>query len=59
MAELKFPDVRPVVRENGDSVLELSIAGEPLVEVNFTVIMRHVFEGIGIIKPERGLRVIK
>lgn len=56
---LQFPDVRTVVRPNGDSMVELKMANEVVGEINFTKVMRHVFEHLGILKPERGLRVIK
>lgn len=57
--DLRLPEVRPVVRPNGDSVLEMHQDGELVGEVNFSRIIENIFDALGIIKKPRHLKVVK
>lgn len=62
MADLRLPTPRPVVRPNGDSVLELVQDGQLVGELNFSRMVENWFDALGIIKkPARPvtLRVVK
>ena len=48
-----LPEPTPVVRPNGDSVVELRQNGQLVGELNFTRVMSNLFEGLFGIKVER------
>jgi hypothetical protein len=56
---LNLPHAAPVVRANGDSVLELTQNGELVGEVNFTKIIANWFDALGIIKKPRHLTTVR
>ena len=57
--DLQLPDVVPVLRPNGESVVELRQNGEVVGEINFTKIFANWFEALGIIEKPRHLKVVR
>lgn len=57
--DLQLPTIQPVVRPDGDSVVELRQNGELVGEVNFSKIIANWFDAIGLIKKPKHLKVIR
>lgn len=57
--DLQLPEVAPVLRPNGEAVVELRQNGEVIGELNFTKLFTYWFEQLGLIKPERHLKVVR
>lgn len=56
--ELHWPEPVPVVRDNGDAVVELRQNGDLVGEVNFSKIVGQWLSVLGIGRPARHLKSV-
>ena len=56
--QLPLPNPQPVIRENGDAVVELRQNGELVGEINFSAILGQWFDQLGWVNRRPKLKSV-